>query len=252
MKRQLASLALFTLATAAAAADYPAVLDWSQRAILSTPVSGVIDAVAVSAGERVAAGQQLLRLDQRPFETALADARAQLRKHEVLRDEARRELERTREMYERTVISAHDLQLGEIAFASAESDYSSAVAKLNKATLEQERSILHAPFAGVVLDVTVTTGMTVINTQLATPLVTLAQDRPMHALARVDATTLNGLATGQAAMVDVRGKRFAGTLRHIGAEPDSNGQYTLTVAFDPGEQMLRAGLPAQIEPGIRP
>jgi len=67
MKRYLASLALCAQFTTAAAADYPAMLDWSQRAVLSTPVSGVIGSVATAAGERVAAGQLLLQLDQRPL-----------------------------------------------------------------------------------------------------------------------------------------------------------------------------------------
>lgn len=247
MKRHLASLALITQVTIAAAADFPAVLDWSQRAVLSTPVSGVIDSVAVSAGERVTAGQALLQLDQRPFETALADARAQMHKQELHRDEARRERERIRELYERTVISAHDLQIGEIAYATAQSDYSSAVAALNTAKLQLEYSILRAPFDGLVLAVDVSKGMTVINTQLATPLVTLAQDRPMHALARVDAATLADISAGQAATVNVNGSRYDGRIRHIGAKAEGNGLFTLTVAFDPGDGILRAGLPAAVE-----
>ena len=247
MQRHLASLALYALATMAAAAEYSAQLDWSKRAVLSTPVSGVVDSVSVVTGEHVTAGQALLKLDQRPFDTALQDATAQLRKHELLRDEARHELERTRELYERQVISAHDLQLGEIAFAVAQADYTSASAALNTAKLQHELSTLHAPFDGLLVAVDVTRGMAVINTQLATPLVILAQDRPMHALARVDADALAGLAPGQAATVRVNGTRFDGRLRLIGAEPDSNGHYTLTIAFDPGEGTLRAGQPAQVE-----
>lgn len=247
MKRYLASLALCAQFTTAAAADYPAMLDWSQRAVLSTPVSGVIGSVATAAGERVAAGQLLLQLDQRPFESALEHARAQLRKHRLLRDEARRELERTRELYERTVISVHDLQLGEIAFAAAESDYASAAAALDASTLDLEYSTLKAPFSGLVLGVEVTAGMTVINTEQATPLITLAQYRPMHALAQVAADALGNLASGQAASVTVYGKRFSGKLRHVASEPDSSGQYTLTVSFDPGDAVLQAGLPAHIE-----
>lgn len=247
MKRQLASLVLCLYTTAVAAADHPAVLDWSQRTVLSTPVSGVIGTVNVAPGDRVSAGQTLLSLDQRPFETALADARAQHRKQTLLRDEARREVGRVRELYERTVISVHDLQLGEIAFAAAEADHASAVASLNAARLAQEHSTLSAPFDGLVLAVDVSPGTTVINTQLATPLVTLAQDQPMHALARIDAAALSGLEAGQAAAVTVNGTRFEGRIRHVGAEPDADGHYTLTVSFDPGTRPLRAGMPARIE-----
>ncbi|MEZ5541827.1 MAG: efflux RND transporter periplasmic adaptor subunit [Pseudomonadota bacterium] len=246
MKRHLASLALYTLATAAAAADLPAVLDWSQRAVLGVPVSGVIASVSVEPGARVSAGQQLLQLDQRPYESALADAKAQLRKQDLLHDEARRELERTRELYDRTVISAHDLQLGEIAYAVAAADRASARAALAGAQLQHEHSTLQAPFAGIVLTVNVSAGMTVINTQSATPLVTLVQDRPMHARARLPAAALTGLAPGQAAMVTVDGTRFDGSIRNIAAEPDAGGEYILTVAFDPGDRSLRAGVPATI------
>jgi len=141
----------------------------------------------------------------------------------------------------------HDLQLGEIAFAAAESDYASAAAALDASTLDLEYSTLKAPFSGLVLGVDVTAGMTVINTEQATPLITLAQYRPMHALAQVAADALDNLASGQAASVTVHGKRFSGKLRHVASEPDSSGQYTLTVSFDPGDAVLQAGLPAHIE-----
>ncbi len=249
MNRHLASLALYALVSSAAAAEYPAVLDWSQHTVLSTPVSGVVDSVAASAGERIEAGQVLLQLDQRPFESALRYAEAQARKHALQRNEARRELERTRELYERTVISVHDLQLGEIAFAGAESDYASAAAALDAAKLDLEYSTLHAPFSGLVLAVEVSAGMAIINTQQATPLVTLARDRPMHALAQVPAAALADITPGQAASVTVNGRRSGGTVHHIAAEPDSSGQYTLTVSFDPGDTVLRAGQPARIEIG---
>lgn len=244
----LASLALLLLAATTAAEEFPVVLDWSQRAVLSTPVSGVVSQVAVRPGESVEAGQLLLQLDPRPFQSALQDATAQLHKHRLQRDEARRELERTRELYERAVISVHDLQLAEIAFAVAESDYTSAVAALDAARLHLEYGTLQAPFAGVVLSVEVTPGMTVINAQQATPLITLAQDRPMHAVAQIPAVALAGLVAGQAASIILADERMDGKLEYVGAEPDSRGQYTLTFSFDPGQTTgLHAGQPAHVE-----
>jgi len=238
---------VLSLPGSVSAEQLAAVLDWSQRAVLSTPVSGVIGAVPVRPGQQVAAGQLLLSLDPRPFRNALADAEAQVNKHRLHRDEARRELERTRELYERTVISVHDLQLAEIAFAAAQSDHASAEAALAEAQLQLEYSRLQAPFAGIVLAVPVTTGMTVVNTQQATPLVTLAQHRPMHARVPVPGARLAGLAVGQAATVIVGGQRFAATLAWTGVEPDDSGHYRLIFAFDPGAALLRAGQSAQVE-----
>jgi multidrug resistance efflux pump len=89
--------------------------------------------------------------------------------------------------------------------------------------------------------------MTVINTQQATPLITLAGNQPMHAVAQVPGAALDGLAAGQPATVTVNGKRFDGKLDYLAAEADNSGQYTLTFSFDPGKTGLRAGLPARVE-----
>jgi multidrug efflux system membrane fusion protein len=249
MKKSLASLAVCLATMSASAADYPAVLAWTQRVVLSTPVSGVVTSVPAVAGERVSEGQVLVQLDKRPFESALRKAGAQAHKFRLNRDEAERELQRTRELYERTVISVHDLQVGEIAFASAEADYASARAQLEEAQLHLEYATVQAPFAGLVLEVSVAPGETVVNTQQATPMVTLARDRPMTARVLLPAEAAGALSPGQPATVEVDGQAYPGKAVQIGAEPDASGRYELSVSFDPGNAALRAGLPAHVDTG---
>ncbi len=247
MKRAIASLAICLSASGAGAAEYPAVLDWTQRVVLSSPASGIVTAVPAISGERVGQGQLLVQLDERPFKSAQREAEAQAHKHKLNRDEAERELQRTRELYERTVISVHDLQVQEIAFASAEADYASARAVLDAARLHLEYARIQAPFAGLVLEVAVAPGETVINAQQATPMVTLVQDRPMAARAQVAADAIGNLSPGQDATVKVAGKSYPGKIAQVGAEADESGNYALRVTFEPGNSVLRAGLPARIE-----
>ena len=249
MKKFLASLAVCLAAMSASAAEYPAVLGWTQRVVLSTPLSGVVTAVHAVAGERVNEGQVLVQLDKRPFESALRKVGAEAHKFRLNRDEAERELQRTRELYERTVISVHDLQVGEIAFASAEADYASARAQLEAAQLHLEYATVQAPFASLVLEVSVSPGETVVNTQQATPMVTLARDRPMTARALLPAEAAGALSPGQAATVEVDGQTYPASVVQIGAEPGASGRYELSVSFDPGDAALRAGLPALIVTG---
>ena len=249
MKKLFASLAVCLAGMSASAADYPAVLAWMQRVVLSTPVSGVVTLVPAVAGERVSEGQVLVQLDKRPFESALRKAEAQAHKYRLNREEAERELQRTRELYERTVISVHDLQVEEIAFASADADYASARAELEAAQLHLEYATVLAPFAGLVLEVGVAPGQTVVNTQQATPMVTLARDRPMVAHARVTAEEARALSPGQAATVEVNGQTYPAKVVQIGAEADASGRDDLSVSFDPGDATLRAGLPASIDTG---
>ena len=247
MKKLLASLAVCLAAMSANAADYPAVLAWTQRVVLSTPVSGVVASVPAVTGERVSEGQVLVQLDKRPFESALRKTGAQAHKYRLNREEAERELQRTRELYERTVISVHDLQVEEIAFASADADYASARAELEVAQLQLEYATVQAPFAGLVLEVSVAPGVTVVNTQQATPMVTLARDRPMVAHALLTAEEAGALSPGQSATVEVDGQTYPAKVVQIGAEADASGRYELTVSFDPGDAALRAGLPASID-----
>jgi RND family efflux transporter MFP subunit len=247
MKKRLASLAIGLAAMSTNAADYPAELAWTQRVVLSTPVSGVVSSVPAIAGEHVSEGQVLVQLDKRPFESALRRAEAQAHKFRLNREEAERELQRIRELYERTVISVHDLQLGEIAFASAEADYASARAQLEAERLHLEYATVQAPFAGLVLEVAVAPGETVVNTQQATPMVMLARDRPMTARARMPAGETGTLSPGQNATVSVDGQEYKGKIVRIGAEPDASGRYELSVSFDPGDAALRAGLRADID-----
>ena len=243
-------LLLCLLPAMAPAEEFPAVLDWSQRAVLSMPVSGVISKVRVHPGQQVQAGQVLVELDQRPFTIAVRETQAQVHKQLLQRDEARRQLQRTRELYDRRVIAEHDLQLEEIASAAAESDYASAVAARDSARLQLEYSTLTAPFAGIVTEVPVTSGMTVVNTQQATPLVTLVQNRPMYARVQLPGAMLDGLQPGHAATVIVKDARFHATLERAAAEPDSSGRYALAFSFDPGATPLDAGLTARVEIAI--
>jgi RND family efflux transporter MFP subunit len=253
MKRSIVSTAVcltaLTALSTAGAAQYPAVLAWTQRVVLSTPVSGLISAVPVLAGQRVGAGQTLVQLDKRPFEIALRTAEAQAHKHRLNRDEAKRELERTHELYERTVISVHDLQLQEIAFASAEADYASARAALDTARLQLEYATVRAPLAGLVLEVAVAPGETVVNRQQSTPMVTLVQDRPLTAYAPLPAAALDTLTAGQAVSVQVGGQTYPASVVRLGAQTDDGGRYGLWVSFDPGAAPLRAGSPAVIDTG---
>jgi RND family efflux transporter MFP subunit len=241
-----AMVVLSLLAAVVQAAEYAGVLDWSRRVVLSTPVSGVIAEVSVRAGERVEAGQTLLRLDQRRFNSVLQNREAQLRKFRLQRDEARRELERNRELYARTVISAHDMQLAEIAAATAEAEYAGAQAALEVARLDLEYSELRAPFTGIVLDVPVSAGMTVINVEQATPLLVLAQPRPMLVRAQVPLASLPALTATTRATVRVNGKRYPATLASSDAEPDAEGRYGVSFSFDPGDASLHAGQPAEL------
>ena len=233
----------------AAAAELEAWLAWERRASLSTPVAGVIGEVLVTPGDRVAAGEVLLRLDPRPFQARETAARARLDRLRPRYAEAQRERDRAQELYDRTVLSDHELQTAKIAHAAALADLTEARAQLKLAQLEREYSELKAPFAGLVVARRAEPGEVVVQGDRPMELLVLASGERMEAVALVDLTTLAGLKPGAPATVTVAGRSLAGTVTRLGLEPAGSGEgnYAVGVSFEPpGDLLLRPGQPAKV------
>ncbi|WJW76129.1 HlyD family efflux transporter periplasmic adaptor subunit [Thiohalobacter sp. IOR34] len=249
--RGLLGLYLGLTAAFCQAGEYPAVLDWAGRLALGLPVSGVVERVAVRPGAGVAAGEELLRLEPEVFEARLAAARAVLREREDDRAEAARELERARELYERTVLSDHDLRLAEIGWRRAEAAWRKARAEQVAAAFELEHSRLRAPFDARVIAVRIQPGQPVVSRDRAEPLLVLARRGRMLARAWLPARELVGAEPGQVVRVRLDGRRYAGTLVTLGLEPDPGAaepRYALEAEFEVADEAgLRPGLPAVLE-----
>lgn len=139
-----------------------------QRTRLSTIVGGRIDYLGVAEGDRVEAGQVLLRLWNEDQEARIAVNRAQLetarrRAEEVcsFAANAQREAERQRELQQRNFVSASRAEQAETearsrqaACATAQADTRTATAQIDAAATDLGRTVLIAPFAGTVAKIT--------------------------------------------------------------------------------------------------
>lgn len=244
------ALALGWLAVSGATAqELAGVVQWSQRVELGTPVSGVIVAVPVKSGERVVKGALLVQLETRALQARVRKAEAEQGKLKRVRDEAQRELERANQLYERTLLSNHDLEQAKIAFAEANSRYQGGSADLVEARLALEQSAVRAPFDGVVLQRNAEVGQTVVSALQSVPLVTLAATRQMRVQAAATLAQLERLAVGQAVVVESGGRRFQGEITYLGLEPlPGNGEprYPLHVQFVTEGAAVRVGQPAKV------
>ncbi len=233
------------------AADYPAVLGWEKRVELSTPVSGIVVEVSARVGERVKKGQSLLKLDERPFRIELDRARSEVRRLSVALDEARREKERAEELYARTVLSDHELQLARIGWTTADTRLESARADLDRARLNLEYSVIRAPYDGIVLNRHVEVGQTIVNRLQSTPLLVLAETGRMRAHLLLSQEQLLTLASGEKAMVKVKGRTYPGSVLSIGLTPESGKSgaplYGVDISFHAGStDTFREGQPATV------
>lgn len=221
-------LALMTLTPVVhAAGEADGVLQWKQKAALSVPVSGVIEAICVVPGQRVAKGDFLLSLDKRPFQYRLQSAKSRQAQFAPGRDEARNELQRAEELYERTVLSQVELDRAKIDFAEKDARYREAGADIDQAELDLEYAELKAPFDLVVLKNHVVVGQTVINQLQATPLLTVAGGELVVAMSLNPEKTA-GLKIGSDLHVNIAGKAYPGKVKVIDYDAKS-GSVEVTV-----------------------
>lgn len=240
--------AMLWAATAAWAENFPATLQWSQRVELSPRVSGIVRGVGVNVGDRVRKGLPLLTLDVAPYQARVAESRAAVARFAEEQADAQRDLVRTQELYDRTVISTSELDQAKLRQSRAKAQLDGAQARLARERQDLADSALRAPFDAVVVARLVEPGQNVAVGLQPQPLLVLAKAGEMAARFRVSADRVGSLKAGQAVSVVVGQQEYPATLKYPGLEPvaDKSGPaYEVEAVFAAKEQ-LRAGVAATV------
>ena len=220
----------------ALALEVTAELDWAKRVELGTPVKGVIQAIMVQPGQRVAEKEILLQLDQRGFKSQVEGLQAQVAHFKAQLAEARREQERAVELYERTVLSDHELQVAKNSLIAAEANYQRGRADLVQAELDLEYSSIRAPYDAVVVSRQAEIGQTVIPDLQPVTLLVLADAHHMLAKGRVNASEITQVEIGKQAFVKIDNLEYEGRIINFGLDSAIEAKtkdrlYLVTVEF---------------------
>lgn len=148
MKQRIVAIALAGLCLGGASPLWAA-----DNVELTTRVSGVVEEVLVKPGQRVKKGAVLLRLDRAVLQARLDEATAEQARADADEADARRELERAEELFNRTVSSASELEAATLRHVRAKAALSGANARLMIAKKNLDDAELKAPFSGVVSSV---------------------------------------------------------------------------------------------------
>ena len=165
-----------------------------QRASLTFQVGGVIEARSVEIGEQVSAGQTLMTLYSPSLQPAAQAAQFRLEQLQADKNQADRELERLKTLYDRGVIPMQELEQQSTRAESLVSAVNNA-----RATAEQAASLLRetqliAPFSGSVEQILVEPG------EFAQPgqaVLRIASADQLEAEIRVPAHLIDSLVPGQ-------------------------------------------------------
>jgi RND family efflux transporter MFP subunit len=237
MKRLFVMVIALVMPGLATAEIVKARLEWAHTVDLRFVKDGVLAQVPVVVGQPVRAGEELAALDPREFELARDDAAARVTRAQAALARAERKLEWTAELYDRGLISDDERLEAEEHAAAARAEHQSAKAVLGQAEVALERTVLRAPFDGIVVSVQAWPGQVVVKQLQQEPPVVIADARRMVARARLTAERMQTLATGQAAEIRVgQGGWRNGRVYRLGVESediiDRGAVYALDVLFE--------------------
>lgn len=228
------------------AAEYEAVLDWSDITIVSIPVDGMVTQVHVSVGQTVKQKQPLLQLSSKSPQYKLNKAKATVAELKPALQDAIREKNDAESLFEQTVLSEVELQ-------AALLNYDQLVAKLKQAEAERDLAQWEMSWTRVraesdsrVIAVMVKPGQVIVGDNRAMPLMKLASTTAMQAVLAVPADQLAGISTGENVAVSVGNQRYEGTLKAM-QQIANSARYQLSVAFAVKDARLAAGMKASVQ-----
>jgi HlyD family secretion protein len=233
--------------------------------IVGSYVSGVIRDVTCDYNTQVKRGQSCAKIDPRPYQTAvdqakanLAVAKAQLEKDKASLNYAKIVLDRSATLLQTNAVSKD-------TYDNAASSYDQALAQiaLDEATIQQRQSALDAaeinlgytdivsPVDGTVVSRNVTIGQTVAASFQTPTLFLIATDlTKMQVDANVSESDIGGVAEGDNATftVDAFPKRtFKGTVSQVRQSPQTVQNvvtYDVVISVDNSDLALKPGLTA--------
>lgn len=244
--RDGAPLAVVTVQPAAAGerSAYDGVVEAVRQTTLAAQVSGAVTEVAVKVGDRVRAGQVLVRLDARAAQQTAAAGDAQVRAAQASLELATRDFERQQQLARDNFISAAALERAQAQFRATQAELAAQVAGAGATRTQSEFFVLRAPYAGIVSEVPAVLG------DMAMPgraLVTLYDPAALRVTAAVPQSAAvpaaNGAVPVQVELPGLPRERAWIAPRSVQRLP----------AIDPSThtQTLRLELPAAIE-GVSP
>jgi RND family efflux transporter MFP subunit len=186
----------------------------NQDVKVSALVAGRVNAVSVAEGDTVRNGQVLAQIDPRPLQEQQRQAAAALQQAQAQVENARLNLQRTQQMFERGIAAGKELEDARTAVAEAEAAVAQATAGVNTAALQVERAEVRSPIAGQVVKRLISVGEQVDGTA-AQPIAEIANLDQVELVANVPVEQIARIRIGQAAAVTTvayAGQSFAGTV----------------------------------------
>lgn len=160
--------------------NYTATITGSQSVEIRPQISGMITDVSISEGAVVKKGQTLFVIDQTPYKAELQKAVANVESARANIATAQLTADSKQELFNANVVSDFDLQTAKNALQVAKATLSQAVAAETIARNNLSYTVIKSPVTGATSMTSYRVG-SLVTPSIATPLVTVSNDKEMYA-----------------------------------------------------------------------
>ena len=197
------------VATAGAQASaFDGVVEAVRQTVIAAQVPGTVIQLDVKAGDRVDAGQVLLRIDAQAAEQGAAASAAQVQAARASLALATKDFERQKRLFQKHYISQAAMDRAESVFKSAQAQANAQLAQANVSRTQSGYHIVRAPFAGVVSEVPVSLGDMAMPGR---PLLTVYDPTALRVTAAVPQSVAARLPADPGLRIELPGPPSAGT-----------------------------------------
>jgi len=239
-------VAIVSVDSLAEALDVVGSLTPKLAADIRSEVSGTVLEVTVAEWVPVRKGTKLARLDPREAEAVAAAARAALLQAEANENRAVREAERCERLRAAGLATQQMLDDARTVREAASASTAAAKAQVSAAEYRLEKTVIRAPFDGVVASRSIDVGDYVESMGAPRPLFQVVDNRLLDLTVTVPSTRSAGLRVGQRLDFTtdaLPGRTFAGTVAHINPVADETTRTIKVIAEVANEDgALRGGL----------
>ncbi|MFP4471951.1 MAG: efflux RND transporter periplasmic adaptor subunit [Bacteroidales bacterium] len=227
-------------------------------------VSGIVDDIYVEAGDRVKTGDLIAKVRIIPDMVNLNNAESRVKQAEISLQDAKKDFERSKQLYDQDVIPASEFQDAELAYDQAKQELEAAENNLQliregqtKTTGETTNTLIRSTIEGMVLDVPVEEGNSVIESNTfneGTTIAVVADMAEMIFEGKVDETEVGKIKEGMELILTIgaiENETFKAYLEHIspkGVEESGAIQFEIKAAVQLREgTFVRAGYSANAD-----
>ena len=139
-------------------ASFDGVVEAVRQTTLSAQVPGAIVALLVKVGDRVKAGQDILRMDARAASQSASASIAQADAARAAMDVATKDYERQKQLFQKQYISQAALDRAQAQFQATQAQVQALQAQVGVAQTQAGFFVIRAPYSGIISEVPVALG----------------------------------------------------------------------------------------------